>query len=1385
MNAINTFTSGMNKDLDKSLMKPSHYLNAENFRLITDGGLSTQALENVKGNTLSVQIPNISNMYIGKLHIEDRGRQIFAWFNFKVISGNVAKSATYNVGSEPFAEWFSREFRDPTSANYISGLEFVEYNGSICVYSLSKTLYFEVTHNSENLVTNYFDVVPAQHKPKIIGRENIRDKIILFTTTCESSDASSINSNGYGQIWLLSYDKDNNPTLELKYDNMLSFSTHNLIKAKSRHETEQIGKVYWCDEFNILRFANVYDQYLLFKEPSLLDIIPGISFSEPIVKLVANGGNYLAGMVQYAYCLYNKNEQITKFSNTTGLIHLTEKSETLLKTNTTPYYGGSELNENTGKSVTVSIHNIDTDYYGIKVAAIFYTTLDSEPIINIVYDGAIPKRGALTIVDNGLDSYGTLTIDEFNLLNTTYIIPKAIESKNDYLFVANIKEKQFDIEFDARAYRFLQNSNTTYVPIDLSETTDWAVGEKLDCINPQQSTYPTATAYSYQKNSSILGGTGPNVSYSFKLKPFHGDSNENTRLLGTYNSGTTNSDIVINDVSYPNKSFDNYASPYIHSFMEGYQRGETYRFGIVFFDKKGLQSYVHWIADIKMPEIYDIDGKITYNINGVNKYDFSTCVFNNTYGFIQFMTLYPEFTIDFSHVSQSIKDQISSFKIVRVKREHKDKTILLQGFFDSIQYEDNDNIKYPGMHPFNISEFAFRSPLTSIQSPEISFFGSEFSSSNSDKIEIIGTYDINEVNNDLPQADREWVYKSKSVSPLTGIDHSKVERIVFDSKVFGVGYGYVGNIGINSYRNYFTGPTSDSYSGTKLVINLLNDCDFSELLPTRASHYALANYKRSVVQYGGNDYYSRINNVYINCGNCIYVDSDTSYIYSCFGGDTFVTYFDNLRTSWDTTPDKSGQVIQYFPVESSINCELRHDKCYSRGGNTYMLQETVALGKQLFPNDYGSDMTDLYLYNSVYSQQNTINRYIPKPLDVKTENSYDTMIRVSNKKFNGELSDNWIVFNPNDFKYVDAEYGAINDLVKYKDYLLYWQDHAFGIQSVLPRSAVQDNNTSSLRIGTGDILDRHDYYSTNFGCRGKFNVTLSRDAIAWYDTSMNKFIYFKGEEVPLSDIKGMQSFFNNKLFGDIKYLDNPITSSSCIGSYDNRYSEFLFTFTDSDNSVSSEYTLAYNEYIGAFTSFYSFIPCWYIKTNDKLLTVPKDDPTKIYIQNNGDYGKFYYELYNKVYDSTLDIIVNDNYKEQKIFDGIKFISEATINGVDLLKETINQIRCYNGYQNSDWYNTVYYNGLSTPLATNELYSTRRETSWAIALPRNAVLLNITSDPDIFNTSNLDQTRPFRERMRDNYIIMNLVYNNYSPLIDKSNIRFVLPYIETTYRLSER
>lgn len=53
------------------------------------------------------------------------------------------------------------------------------------------------------------------------------------------------------------------------------------------------------------------------------------------------------------------------------------------------------------------------------------------------------------------------------------------------------------------------------------------------------------------------------------------------------------------------RSSTNYGNPKVSYLFKSLRRGETYRFGIIFYNKYGSASKVKWIQDITVPELYE------------------------------------------------------------------------------------------------------------------------------------------------------------------------------------------------------------------------------------------------------------------------------------------------------------------------------------------------------------------------------------------------------------------------------------------------------------------------------------------------------------------------------------------------------------------------------------------------------------------------------------------------------------------------------------------------------------------------------------------------------------------------------------------------------------
>lgn len=201
-------------------------------------------------------------------------------------------------------------------------------------------------------------------------------------------------------------------------------------------------------------------------------------------------------------------------------------------------------------------------------------------------------------------------------------------------------------------------------------------------------------------------------------------------------------------------------------------------------------------------------------------------------------------------------------------------------------------------------------------------------------------------------------------------------------------------------------------------------------------------------------------------------------------------------------------------------------------------------------------------------------------------------------------------------------------------------------------------------------------------------------------------------------------------------------------------------------SQERSFTLAYNDYIDAFTTFYSFTPSVYINDQKNIIS-PDTTLNKFWLHDNGPYGSYY----DTVYPSKLTLLLNESPTETKVFDNYQFLTEVVdeTTNVNVIDKTFDTIRLYNDYQNSDFQ--------TLPLDNTKITARRVERNWNVSNIRNRVLYT-TAYPDIF--TDLSPTDIlFAERFRDKYLFVDLEYSNLD------NFRLVVNSFSTDIRKSAR
>ena len=1044
--------------------------------------------------------------------------------------------------------------------------------------------------------------------------------------------------------------------------------------------------------------------------------------------------------------------------------------------------------------------------------------------ITIIHDD--PLGGdSYTFAYDGSEEGLPLTLSEFLKLSGAFTHCKTIGTKDNRLFVGNIRNELSEIIYDSRAYRWYGINQLSLIengvpnPYELSTLEN--IVETSDAINPDQD------INKYQADGATLGGQGLNISYKFKTIAISVDKDTkgaNTfeisyctpapwrgvspRYFGPTNVNlnvfSPNNDLGSDIQEYPLPfimSNDGIKYPHISGLYRGYQRTETYRFGIQFFDKSKNPYFVKWIGDIKFPDFDDINTQSFYqdgSPTGITDFRLSFIARPNGGYYETFVqSLGIEFTIN---NLDSIADKIGGYSIVRVKRKVQDRTIVCQGYVTPVDIYDEPG----GDDAFHTTSPALDSEgnqtwgwsgITYAQrgwfsTPEVSDLSISPDSTMKLKIKTF----LNRTNTNYitsvasPGSDPYYYWKYYTSTPYT-TPRMDISQITY--------CGYAGStvdetsgLPVNNFDFGLYGASSTE--SQSIGNGAFYFCLANNIIPWPEDGKYLVNIERTIFnQYNGNSYTDRANNTYMSCGifdPTRIIFPGTVYNPTVFGGDTFVNLYDSCRwaknfgNSERAVPDfestavniSKGSTTFYYPVESVINTDLRNGR--------YMNKDfgDGAPNPCLLPDgtSWEAEFVENYSYNSVYSAENDIKEYFPKPDPFILNDEFDNRFYNSEIKINGEHTDSWGVFLTNNYWDVEGTYGPINAMEILKDRMYFWQTRAFGILQINPRAIITDVGNignSELEIGTGLALQRHDYLSTELGLQHQWGLTKSNYKLFWLDVNNRKFYSFGGENIEFnSDAKGLFSYLNDNLKYNILTIDKPAYNDpSIIGIngvrsvYDFKYNQAIFTVYDTLDKTARPidaniFTFVFDERLNAFTSFYGHTPKIYFSDGYIVFSTDPNNLSDIYMHDEGDYGRFYGTLN----DSTIKLITNENFGSTKVFDNIVWDSQSTeldANGTrtNFNDDTWNTIRAYNDYQNTD-----------IQILNPNVNIKRKERTWQLAIPRNRVLYTSSDSPNIF-TDLSPSDKVMGERMRDKYLTLDLSYSNTdNRLLSTNNIKFI-------------
>lgn len=344
-------------------------------------------------------------------------------------------------------------------------------------------------------------------------------------------------------------------------------------------------------------------------------------------------------------------------------------------------------------------------------------------------------------------------------------------------------------------------------------------------------------------------------------------------------------------------------------------------------------------------------------------------------------------------------------------------------------------------------------------------------------------------------------------------------------------------------------------------------------------------------------------------------------------GDTYYQRWDCLKTFPYSTDDKNQYIdITSFFVESRINLDGRYDK---QRGLKYNL---------------GVLNTNFNLINKSYTQRNNFFNY--RQIEDEGVNNFPNQITISKTKVLGEDIDSWTNITLASVFDLDGDKGKLNAIRKINNDLYCFQDN--GISKLLYNSRVQVNTSDGvpIEIANSAKLQDKQYLSDSIGCQNKWAIKSTSSGIYFIDNYNGGLYKLTSNGIESISNNKMKNYFSSLPIGE--WSPNNITAKI---DYDDITKDLYIITKDS--------SLAYNEFLGEFTSFYSYNPLYIVNLQDKSLQLQteriqdsalSEDITNIWESYKGNYGSFYGS--DKA-EANVEFIANGDFDSDKVFETVE------------------------------------------------------------------------------------------------------------------------------------
>ena len=282
-------------------------------------------------------------------------------------------------------------------------------------------------------------------------------------------------------------------------------------------------------------------------------------------------------------------------------------------------------------------------------------------------------------------------------------------------------------------------------------------------------------------------------------------------------------------------------------------------------------------------------------------------------------------------------------------------------------------------------------------------------------------------------------------------------------------------------------------------------------------------------------------------------------------------------------------------VKSSMNYALRSVD------HSYVSEEALmGAPRSFYPRSQllyrgENKMPDSYLYNDAYRASLGFKCYFALHDINYIKDSFSNRIQYSAISIQDSFKNNYRYSLSTYFRDYSQEYGSITRLISFEGYLLVVFEHAVCIAVINERVIAGTGDGEPVFINTNNVLPEElTVISDTYGTQWSESVVKSEAGYVYgVDTVAKKIWRVKGQEIEiLSDFKVNKFLIDNLTLGE-RELTPIIGLRNVKTHYNNNKKDIMFTFYDDIHEDEEKvWNLCYNELIGEFITFYSWVPSY-------------------------------------------------------------------------------------------------------------------------------------------------------------------------------------------------